>query len=136
MSKKSSKKKLFSEDYELHVSAKMLYPYIQSAVGLADWVADKVTVDHEKTYTFEWENEKHKATISSQRINHSVRFTYLPESINDKKDPSYLEFRIEVNEITQSTYLKILDYSDFDDMVELSELWSANIEKLKSIIGG
>ena len=38
-----AKKNLFTEDYEVHASIKMLYPYIQTASGLAEWFADDVT---------------------------------------------------------------------------------------------
>ncbi|MFN3840102.1 MAG: START-like domain-containing protein, partial [Cyclobacteriaceae bacterium] len=57
-----AKKRLFTRDYEIHASIKMLYPYIQTAGGLAEWFADNVKINNEdKTYTFFWDNEEHKA---------------------------------------------------------------------------
>ena len=56
-----SKKKLFTADFEIHASVKMLYPYIQSASGLAEWFADDVSISPEKVFTFVWDNETHKA---------------------------------------------------------------------------
>ena len=35
-------KKLFTDDFEIHASIKMLYPYIQTASGLSEWFADDV----------------------------------------------------------------------------------------------
>jgi hypothetical protein len=131
-----TKKKLFTADFEIHASVKMLYPYIQSASGLSEWFADDVSISPEKVFTFVWDNESHKAIMSSHRINHFTRFEYVPESNQDEKDPSYFEIRIEVNEITQSTFLKISDYSDFDDMEELHDLWKGLVDNLKTVVGG
>ena len=129
-------KNLFTADYEIHASLKMLYPYIQTASGLAEWFADNVTISPEKVFTFTWDNENHKATLAAHRTNHFARFEYLPESKADEKDPSYFELRLEVNEFTQTTFLKVSDYSDFDDMEELQDLWESLVENLRKVVGG
>ena len=130
------KKQLFTSDFELHASAKMLYPYIQTAGGLSEWFADDVRISPEKVFTFVWDNEEHKATMISHRTNHYVRFEYLPEVEEDKKDASYFELSLEVNELTQMTFLKVYDYSDFSDMEELQDLWHGLVENLKKVVGG
>lgn len=130
-------KSLFTADYEIHASAKMLYPYIQSASGLSEWFADDVKINNnDKSLTFFWDNEEHRVRQVAHRTNHFVRFEFLPESDNDKDDPSYLEFRLESNELTQSIFLKIEDYSDFDDQKELSDLWESLIDNLRKTVGG
>ncbi|MEQ9593597.1 MAG: START-like domain-containing protein [Cyclobacteriaceae bacterium] len=129
-------KKLFTEDYEIHASAKMLYPYISSASGLSEWFADNVNINPEKVYTFVWDNEEHRAVVASHRTNHFTKFEFLPESEEDKKDPSYFELRIELNELTQTTFLKVTDYSGFDDIDELRDLWDSLIDQLRSVVGG
>ena len=132
-----AKKKLFAADYEIHASIKMLYPYIQTASGLAEWFADDVRINNEdKTYTFFWDNEEHRAKLVAFRTNHFVRFEFLPENKDDENDPSYVELRLDFNELTQSTYIKILDYSDFDDHRELHSLWDGLIVTLRKIVGG
>jgi len=136
METQMTKKQLFTADYELHASVKMLYPYMQTASGLSEWFADNVKISPEKVFTFVWDNEEHKAIISSHRTNHFVRFEYLPESPEDKKDPSYFELSLEVNELTQMNFLKVYDYSDFDDMKELQDLWDGLVEKLKTAHNG
>ena len=131
------KKKLFTADYEVHASIKMLYPYIQTASGLAEWFADDVKINNmDKTFTFFWDNEQHKAKQVAFRTNHFARFEFLPENGEDAKDPSYFELRLEFNELTQSVFLKIYDYSDFDDMRELRALWDGLVESLKKTVGG
>ncbi|HEY6438065.1 MAG TPA: START-like domain-containing protein [Ignavibacteriaceae bacterium] len=129
-------KKLFSTDFEIHASIKMLYPYIQTASGLSEWFADNVTISPEKVFTFVWDNEEHKAMMTAHRTNHFAKFEYLPETKVDEKDPSYFELRLEINELTQTTFLKVIDYSDFDDLEELQDLWEGLIENLKKVVGG
>jgi uncharacterized protein YndB with AHSA1/START domain len=129
-------KKLFTADFEIHASIKMLYPYIQTASGLSEWFADDVNISPEKVFTFVWDNEEHKAIMSAHRTNHFARFEYLPETKEDEKDPSYFELRLEINELTQTTFLKVVDYSEMDDVDELHDLWEGLIENLKKVVGG
>jgi uncharacterized protein YndB with AHSA1/START domain len=129
-------KKLFTTDFEIHASIKMLYPYIQTASGLGEWFADNVTISPEKVFTFVWDHERRKAVMAAHRTNHFAKFEYLPESKEEEKDPSYFELRLEMNELTQTTFLKISDYSDFDDFEELQDLWEGLVENLKKVVGG
>lgn len=132
----STTKTLFTKDFEVHASIKMLYPYIQTASGLSEWFADDVNISPEKVFTFVWDHEEHKAKMTAHRANHFVRFEYLPESKEDEKDPSYFELRLEVNELTQTTFLKVIDYSDFDDLNELEDLWEGLMDNLRGVVGG
>jgi uncharacterized protein YndB with AHSA1/START domain len=132
-----TKKKLFTADYEIHASIKMLYPYIQTASGLAEWFADDVRINNiNKTYIFYWDQEQHPARLAAHRTNHFARFEFLPENEDDQKDPSYFELRLEFNELTQSVYLRVFDYSDFDDHKELRDLWDGLIDTLRKTVGG
>jgi len=132
----TTNKSLFTKDFEVHASIKMLYPYIQTASGLSEWFADNVNISPEKVFTFVWDHEEHKAVMTAHRANHFVRFEYLPETKEDEKDPSYFELRLEVNELTQTTFLKVIDYSDFDDLKELDDLWEGLVENLRNVVGG
>ena len=132
-----AKKKLFTADYEVHASIKMLYPYIQTAGGLAEWFADDVKINNQsKVYTFFFDNEEHKARLVAHRTNHFARFEFLGDNGEEEKDPSYFELRLEFNELTQSVFLKIFDYSDFEDMKELHDLWNSLVDTLRKTVGG
>jgi uncharacterized protein YndB with AHSA1/START domain len=131
-----AKKTLFTTEFEIHASPKMLYPYFQTASGLSAWFADNVNISPEKIFTFEWDNEQRKAVITSFRLNQFVKFEYLPESEDDNDDRSYFELRFETDELVNSTYIKISDYSDFDDMEELQDVWESLIANLKKVVGG
>ena len=132
-----AKKNLFTEDYEVHASIKMLYPYIQTASGLAEWFADDVKINNmSKVYTFLWDNEEHKAKQVAHRTNHFVRFEFVSDNGVEEKDPSYFELRLEFNELTQSVFLKVIDYTEIDDNKELHDLWSGLVEQLRKTVGG
>lgn len=131
------KKKQFIADYEIHASVKMLYPYLNSASGLAEWFADDVKVNNEsKIFTFYWDSEEHQARLVAHRTNHFARFEFLPETPEDEADPSYFELRLEFNDLTQSVFIKVVDYSNFDDEGELNALWQSLIDSLRKTVGG
>lgn len=133
---KTKEKKLFTADFEIHASVKMLYPYIQTASGLSEWFADDVTISPEKVFKFVWDNETRKAIMTGHRTNHFSKFEFLPETEEDKTDPAYFELRLEINELTQTTFLKVFDYSDFDDLEELNDLWGGLVDNLRKVVGG
>jgi uncharacterized protein YndB with AHSA1/START domain len=129
-------KQSFITDFEINASVKMLYPYISTASGLSQWFADDVKIDNEdKSFNFIWDNESHKAKMVSHRLNHFVKFEFISED-ETEKDPSFVEIRLEQNELTQTVFLHITDYSDFDDLEELKDLWESLIENLKATVGG
>jgi len=130
-----AKKKLQTE-VEINASKKMLYPYIFSASGLSQWIADDVTVNEDKIYNFIWDNEDHKARMITHRVNNSVKFEYLPETEEDEDDPSSIELKLEVNELTQTVFIHIIEYTDFDDEEEWVDLWDSMVNALKEIVGG
>ena len=129
-------KRKYQAEFEINASKKMLYPYIYSASGLAQWIADDVTVDEDKVFNFMWDDEDHKAKMASHRVNGFVKFEYLPVRDDDKDDPSYFELKLEMNELTQTVFLHVTDYTDFDDEDEWFDLWEGMVHTLKEIIGG
>jgi hypothetical protein len=88
----------------------------------------------DKTFTFFWDHEEHKAKLAAFRTNHFARFEFVEGK--DDSDPAYFELRLEFNELTQSVFLKVFDYSDFEDMRELRDLWDSLVENLCKTVGG
>ena len=123
----------FIGEYEMRASKKMLFPFISSASGLSQWFADDVNVNNEdKVFTFIWDGEENKAKVVSSRINHHVKFEFLG---GDEDDPNFVEFVLDINEMTNTTFVRITDYSDME-MEEAQELWDSLIHVLKEIVGG
>ncbi len=130
-----SNKTEFRAEFDINASKKMLYQYIFSPSGLAQWMADDVTVNEDKIFNFIWDGEDHKAKMAAHRVNNFVRFEFIPEE-GDEDDPAYIEIRLEMNELTQSVFIAIIDYSDIDDDEESMDLWGSLVDSLKEIVGG
>ena len=132
----------FENEYEMRASQKILYPYLNTASGLAQWFADDVTIDEDKVYHFIWDDEEQRARLANKRREHFVRFEYLPDHTNgqegsqDEEDQSYVEFSLEKSEITQSVFLRVVDYSDIEDEEELHDIWEGMITSLRETVGG
>lgn len=125
----------FEGDFEIKASKKMLYPYISTASGLAQWFADDVNINEDKDFNFIYDDSDHKARMASHRLNQFVKFEFY-EDEDEEGELSYVELHLEENEITQTVYLKVVDYSDFDDPQEQYELWEDLVHSLKDIVGG
>ena len=130
------KKFKFVKEYEVKASVKMLFPYFSTAMGLAEWFADKVENVNPQTLLFHWDNEDHIGKIVAQRIGKSIKFEFEPENQEDAQNPSYIEFKLDFNDMTHTTFVKVTDYSAETDEEELNELWDGLIHTLKEIVGG
>jgi len=126
----------FITEFEINASQRMLYPYLSSPSGLAAWFADDVTIDEDKNYHIFWNGENHPAKISAYRNNSFIKFEFIPGKGDNPEDETSLEFKLEKNELTNSTYLKIVDSTDTDDEDELEEIWENMVNVLKETVGG
>lgn len=125
----------FTTEFEINASKKMLYPYLSSPSGLSQWLADDVNINEDKVYNFIWDDQDHKARMTTHKVNSFVKFEFFENGHIDE-DPNYFEFKLDMNELTQSVFIKITDYSDNDDEEELEDLWSNLVVILKEIVGG
>ncbi|GAB3182647.1 START-like domain-containing protein [Telluribacter humicola] len=124
----------FVVEYELRSSPKVLFPYISTASGLEQWFAEKVKVLPDHRFDFQWDGDSHMARQTSHRLNKAVRYEF--ENTGETEfDLNYIEMKLEVSELTQSTYLRVVDYSQNADDQELLSMWNGLIESLKEIVG-
>ncbi|ARS34824.1 START-like domain-containing protein [Pontibacter actiniarum] len=126
----------FVREYPINASAKLLYPYLSTPSGLSQWFCDDVNVDENKILNFIWDGRSHFAEVTSHRTNRSIRFLFLSDDKRHVTDAPYVDLSIESSELTQEQFLKVVDYSDEDDEVELEELWDNLMQNLREIVGG
>ena len=126
----------YTTEFEIRANNKMLFNYLVTPAGLAQWFADKVSIDDYKNFNFVWDNRPHLARMTAQRLNRYVKFEFVPEDNQSNHDPSYIEFKLDMNELTQSSFLKITDYSDTGNEDDLQELWTHLVSNLREIVGG
>jgi uncharacterized protein YndB with AHSA1/START domain len=129
-------KNKFVSYYQINASKKIVFQYISSASGLEEWFADEVKIDDDKNFIFNFDNEDHHAKLTSIRINSHVKFEFFDPKNPIDEDNAYIEFKLEENELTQTLFLKITDYSDVYDEEESLSIWDGMIARLKEIIGG
>lgn len=128
-------KEKYVGEFPINASKKMLYPYLSTASGLSQWFADDVNINEDKVYTFLWDGEENQARMVSSRTNSHVRFEFISEEEEEEEDTAYIEFKLEMNELTQEVFIRITDYSDIDQE-ESEELYESLVHDLKEIVGG
>ncbi|MDX2190311.1 MAG: START-like domain-containing protein [Bacteroidota bacterium] len=126
----------FTKEYDFKASAKMLYPYFTNSQQLEEWFVDKVWIDNDKVYHFEWQGEPLRALLKMHKVNSYVKYEFFPKPGDDSGIPNYVEFKMTLDELTGLTYLKITDFSEMDDEIELNEMWDNFIKTLKEKTGG
>ena len=128
-------KQKFMGEYSINASRKMLFPYLSTASGLSLWFADDVNINNiNKTLIFIVDGEEKIARIDSVKKNRYVKFSFLEDG-EVRKDHDYLEFRLEINELTQSVFIRIIEYTETDDLEESFQIWNNLLSQLKEIIG-
>ncbi len=115
-------------EYILNCSPKVLFNWLSTASGLAEWFADDVKVKAKK-FTFIWEGSEQVAEMTLHKENRLVRYTWL-----DVEDV-YFEFRISQDELTGDVSLIIIDFAKEDELDETKGLWDTQIADLKHILG-
>ena len=128
-------KQKFVGEYQIKASRKMLFPYLSTATGLCQWFADDVNINNiDKTLIFLLDGEERIAKIDSIKNNRYVKFRFINED-EKPKDNDTLEFRLEINELTQSVFVRVKEYTETDDLEESYQIWDNLLAQLKEIIG-
>ncbi|MDA0315542.1 MAG: START-like domain-containing protein [Bacteroidetes bacterium] len=129
-------KNQFVADYQLNASKKIIYTYLSTASGLQEWFADKVRIDEDKNYIFNFDQEDHYAKQTIVKANLHVRWDFFDPKTPMSTNESFIEFKLDEAELTQSLFLKVIDQSNFYTLDELEGIWKELISKLKGTIGG
>ncbi len=114
----------------------MLFPYLSTASGLQTWFADSVRELGQKKLHFVWDNEDHYAKVVVMRSNKQIKFEFENTETEDDSSPAYIELRLQENEMTNTTFLKVVDYSEVSDENDLDSLWEGLVHQLREIVGG
>ena len=124
-------KEKFDAEYELKsVSPALLWPYIGTKNGLADWFADDVQSDG-KLFTFYWNKSSQQAHQVAMRTGLYIRLHWL----DDEEEKRFFELRITTSELTGYTMLMVTDFAYPDEMDDSRDLWDHQIETLRRKLG-
>ena len=122
---------LYTLEYPIHSSINILFDRLSTISGLSEWFADDVNINREGIYTFTWEGSSQEAKLLSKKKGEHIRFQWL-----DSEEGMYFEFKIQIDELTSDVSLIVSDFAeDEDDKEDAINLWNAQIDNLKHIIG-
>lgn len=117
-------------EFTINSSPKVLFTRLSTPAGLSEWFADDVNVQG-KIYTFIWDGVPHIAELIGRKDNKYVRFKWA----DDETDKCFLEFKINIDELTGDVALVITDFIDEKEKNDVVELWETQITELKRVIG-
>ncbi len=121
-------KKRIQFEYVINCSPKVLFSWLSTASGLAEWFADDVKVKGKK-YTFIWEGSEQTAEMTLHKENKLVRYSWVDQP------EEYFEFRITQDELTGDVSLIIIDMVDQNEIEESKGLWDTQVADLKHMLG-
>ncbi len=125
----ASKKKSFTLEYVIKSSPAILYDFISTPAGLAQWFADKVDSNNSH-WNFEWNGSEEEAELLESHEPVFVKFRWTYQSKDE-----YFEMRIKISEVSRDTILCITDFAEANEMKDQSLLWDSTIKNLKHHIG-
>lgn len=111
------------------------YEYCSTVEGLRKWFVDDAEQVKDKVYQLVWNQQIHYAKIIRQKVNKYIKFEFLNEYQESEPNPSILDFSFEKNEITETWYFIIQEYSDFQQSEEeFNEDWQELGRILEGIV--
>ncbi len=120
----------FQLEYTIRSSPAILYEFLNSSSGLAQWFADSVDInDHH--CSFVWEGVEESATIIDSIPDEYIRYRW-----DNSDEDEYFEFRITKNEITGDTVLTITDFASESEIKDQKMLWDSQVKLLTQQVGG
>jgi hypothetical protein len=90
-----------------------------------------VNVDSD-IFTFLWGKSESKARLAALKENKFVRFEWL--DITDE-ETNYFEFRINIEELSGSLALIIIDFAEPEEKEDAVNLWDSQVADLKRVLG-
>jgi uncharacterized protein YndB with AHSA1/START domain len=120
----------FELEFPIHASTYMLFQYISTASGLAEWFADNVNSRGE-VFVFIWDDVEERAKLLSKKNEERVKFQWL----EDENEVCYFEMRLQVDEITKDVSLIVTDFAEEDELEHAKMIWENQISALKHILG-
>jgi uncharacterized protein YndB with AHSA1/START domain len=120
----------FELEFPIHASTYMLFQYISTASGLAEWFADNVN-SRGDVFVFIWDDAEERAKLLSKKNEERVKFQWL----EDENEVCYFEMRLQVDEITKDVSLLVTDFAEEDELEEAKMIWENQISALKHILG-
>lgn len=122
----------FQIEFPVNSSKGVLFNAFSTPSGLSEWFCDDVNIKKD-VHVFLWDGSEESARMLTKKREEFVKFRWL----EDEEDGinSFFEFRIKIDDLTGDTAVVITDFAEEDEMEDTKELWSAQIDRLKQVLG-
>lgn len=125
-------KEKFQIEIPINSSKGVLFNIFSTPSGLSEWFCDDVNIKKD-VHIFIWDGSEESARLISKKRDEFAKFRWIEdeeEGIN-----SFFEFRIKIDDLTGDTALVITDYAEEDEIDDAKELWAAQVDRLKQVLG-
>ena len=125
-------KEKFQVEHPINSSKGVLFNMFSTPSGLAEWFCDDVNIKKD-VHIFLWDGSEESARLVTKKRDEYVKFRWL----EDEEDglSTIFEFRIKIDDLTGDTAIVITDHAEEDEIEGAKELWSAQIDRLKQVLG-
>ena len=122
----------FQIEFPVNSSKGVLFNAFSTPSGLSEWFCDDVNIKKD-VHVFLWDGSEESARMLTKKREEFVKFRWL----EDEEDGinSFFEFRMKIDDLTGDTAVVITDFAEEDEMEDSKELWSAQIDRLKQVLG-
>jgi len=122
-------KQLYTLEFPVRCSPSILFEFLSTPAGLAEWFAEKAD-ERDNIFYFGWDNTYEKADLMEKEQDKFIRFHW-----QTAPKEEYFEFKIEKSEITNQTILIIKDFAEKKDIKDQSRLWDYQVKELFHRLG-
>ena len=122
----------FQIEIPINSSNGVLFNIFSTPSGLSEWFCDDVNIKKD-VHIFIWDGSEESARLISKKRDEFAKFRWLDdeeEGIN-----SFFEFRIKIDDLTGDTALVVTDFAEEDEVDDAKELWAAQVDRLKQVLG-
>ena len=127
-------KEKFQIEFPINSSKGVLYNCMSTPSGLSEWFCDDVNIKKD-VHTFIWDGSEEVARLVTKKKDEYVKFKWI-ESDEDDNDGTYFELRIRVDEMTGERAIIVTDFAEEDEIEDARELWVAQLDRLRRVLGG
>ena len=125
-------KEKFELEYLLKTSPRVLENMIGTPSGLSEWFADDVNA-HDDIFSFDWDGTIEEARLLHHKMNSRIRFIWLEDEENGLD--TFFEINYQVDSMTSMVALRIIDFSEPEDLENSKMLWDQQVNVLKRLLG-
>lgn len=125
-------KERFQVEHPINSSKGVLFNMFSTPSGLAEWFCDDVNIKKD-VHTFLWDGSEESARLVTKKRDEFVKFRWIEDE--EEGLSTFFEFRIKIDDLTGDTAIVVTDFAEKDEIDDAKELWSAQIDRLKQVIG-